>query len=694
MLNDLSLGNSYKTSSSDMLADFYIPCLANSTEYSRATGYFSSALLSLAPVAFADFFERGGHIRLACSPQLTIDDASTLMQSSSSSGANSLNVALRELQLLANSSFDLRGSLARALSSLVNAGSLELQLVMNEIGSGIYHDKYGIFQDLEGEQVSFIGSANESAAAWSGTGNHEQIEVFSSKNLGDRGRITGHADGFERLWSGVDAGLELMPPSEAGALLTSLIPPEPVADILREVRSRVRDRISVSSTKMICLRKYQEQAIKAWKDGGRRGIISFATGGGKTLTALSALQEWLSDGGVGVVLVPSRLLMSQWISEIRSWLSDVLILEVGGTNPKSSWSQDLFRFTQRGLPSKRLVVATYVSAASNEFRERLDLGPHLMVVGDEVHRFGAPNTMKMAEWMHPGAALGLSATPERFGDPEGTQIISDVFGPIIEPVFTLSDAINGPDKVLVPYDYYFEDVELSDDEQFEWDQLSLRIQQDWAINQPGFSESGRLLLIQRARIAKRAIGKAAIAAKIVQENFRLGDRWLVYCEGLDHLRDVRTAISSLTIQGLTIMEYHSQNDEEHMRVLDFFRERGGLLLAIKCLDEGVDIPVINRAIVLSSSSNPREYIQRRGRILRRFPGKDYAQLWDILTFNVDGRPVSVTELTRASEFAETSRNRATKIALADLLHEFEYMFEFDKLEKGFEEDLNGDDDVI
>ena len=690
-LLDLNLKHGYSTSSDDMLSDFYLQCLSRSIDYKRATGYFSSALFTLAPLAFADFFERGGRVQLACSPQITEEDARAL-QLENQSLEDQFAKALLHLQNLAQNPQDPRSVLASALSSLINAGVVELKFLVNTTERGIFHDKYGVFSDAEGNRVSFIGSANESAAAWSGFVNHEQIEVFQSWVAPDRDRIDGHESKFEHLWSGQAKGIAVIESDEVARRVVDRVPPEPIQEILHKLRRQIKSTILVKETSSpIVLRNYQKAVLENWTRAGHRGIVSFATGGGKTLTAISAIKDWVAQGKVAIVLVPSKLLMDQWMDEIRSWLGDTNLLQVGGSVSKAQWSQELYRFTQATVNQKRVIVSTYASATTSEFRELVDNGEHLLLVADEVHRFGSNDARVISEWLKPGAYLGLSATPERYGDPEGTKAILDYFGDVLEPRFTLNDAINGPDKVLVPYEYFFEQVPLTKDEQDEWDSLSERILLDWHINKPVFSEQGKQLLIKRSRISKRALNKTTAAARIIRDNFRRNDRWLVYCESLLHLRSVKEAFESMGIPDLTVMEYHASNSEEHVRVLNFFTNRGGVVLAIKCLDEGIDIPIINKAIIMSSSTNPREYVQRRGRVLRRHPEKVFASVWDLLTFSQEGKPISVNELIRAEEFAKTSQTLSTRLKLEHLIDLNKDMYEFDTDGSSVEDESQGDE---
>jgi superfamily II DNA or RNA helicase len=216
----------------------------------------------------------------------------------------------------------------------------------------------------------------------------------------------------------------------------------------------------------------------------------------------------------------------------------------------------------------------------------------------------------------------------------------------------------------VPYDYDVVTCPLTEDEEGQWQALTARIAQEVARNNGDITDFALHLLRQRARIAKRAAGKAPIAHRILSQHYRPGDRWLIYCNDVDHLREVRRDLEGL---GLDLLEYHSQDAGDHDATLSFFTNRGGVLLAIKCLDEGVDIPLINRALILASSTNPREYVQRRGRVLRRTAGKYSSAIFDVIVTGSDGKAIMPSEVVRAMEFARDSRNVAPSLYLEDLL---------------------------
>ena len=690
-LTDYPFEDGYSTSSHSLLNDFYEPALGLSINYFRAAGYFSSSLFALAPLAYANFVGRQGRIRLLCSPHLTSIDAELFQNLEPDEEIPTREVVENSLRALSESG-DVEAALVRALSSLVASRVLEVQFVVHNHGN-LFHDKVGIFADKQGNFVSFLGSANETHAAWSGNNNHEQIEVFCSWHSDEsRRRAERHLDQFEETWAGLRRGLKVVPAHESAQFINYAIEPGTIDASFEEVRTAIEKAGSKAKPGVKKLRYYQESVLKNWNEQGHRGIVSFATGGGKTLTAINALRQWINEDRPALILVPSELLHKQWLGELVQELVDVPVLKVGAGANRRNWLEKLSAYSSDdGELGPRLILSTYQSAATHAFLSRLRGGNHLLVVADEVHRVGAPDTRKVLENIQAGGRLGLSATPERFGDPDGTSAIFGYFGEVLEPKFSLNDAIR--EKVLVEYDYEIEICPLTEDEQDEWDKLTKAIGQDYIRNNLEFSDYGRHLIRKRAVIGKRAYHKAGIARKILEAKAKPDDRWLVYCNDRNHLNEIRAEIQSLPLQ---IMEYHSENSENHEAILNYFTAKGGVLLAIKCLDEGIDIPAINKAIILASSTNPREYIQRRGRVLRRFPGKFSAQIYDVAVVDEDGLPLTPSEITRAEEFAEGSRNKSSTVALQVMVdsmsgaaNKLEYRADFEEEEATPSEDGDG-----
>jgi len=305
------------------------------------------------------------------------------------------------------------------------------------------------------------------------------------------------------------------------------------------------------------------------------------------------------------------------------------------------------------------------TASSSEFIQACRSGGHLFLVADEVHRLGAPQARRVFE-LDTGPRLGLSATPVRSGDQVGTSAIFDYFEGVIPPPFTLNDAIVA--GTLTPYAYTVQRVRLDADEQNDWNKLTKEIRRQIARSIGATSSKTdlearvKMLLIRRARIIKNARQKVQAAVSIVGSAYKRGQHWIVYCEDQVQLATVRDALRTF---GCTdIFEYHTAMLGDPQRTLDLFEAQGGIIISIRCLDEGVDIPAVSHALILASSKNPREFIQRRGRVLRRSPTKSISHVFDVLVtplFDPDEPPALAIlegELARAIEFGSHAINPA------------------------------------
>ena len=360
--------------------------------------------------------------------------------------------------------------------------------------------------------------------------------------------------------------------------------------------------------------------------------------------------------------MPSNLLSKQWVQELEEMEPKPSILKVGGEDSDSNWKDELPNFTRKAsISTQRIVVAVVNSASSDDFLRFARVDEHTLLVADEVHTTGANNRRKVLT-LEAGGRLGLSATPERFRDEEGTNAIFDYFGAKLEPEFTLKDAQNSDPPRLVTYVYEPETLPLTPDEYQNWlketetigklaAQLNKSPSQD-------LENKLQMALIRRSRIIKSAAAKSDFAITCLVENFEEGQRWLVYCDTQEQLEEIKIKIGNeLSLSGET-SEYTSSMYFDKEATISIFGNRGGILLAIKCLDEGVDIPSITHALILASSLNPREHIQRRGRVLRTAPGKTQAVIYDALISPTETEPNSVLpqDLERAKRFAEDASN--------------------------------------
>lgn len=676
-LDEIQLETGYSSGPEDLLRSFYRPCLQSATEYDRAVGYFRSSLFVVAGVAFSDFANRGGRMRLICSPRLTRQDLEAIQRGLSVRSAleGRINEEFDEiLQAPANV------PAVEFLATLVCAGVLEVRLAFKANDLGLYHNKVGIFTDDESNQVTFLGTANETLSAWCSERNHEGLEVFRSWNTSDSSRVDRHTKYFEDLWNNSHSELEVLELSEVAEHRLSQ---HEVEEGLDEAAARVRNQLEngpgyrgggLAQNVDFQLMEHQKESVEAWFDNGCKGIIKHATGAGKTITALEIVRRWQEEGRPALIVAPTTVLIQQWIEEASAYLGEsVSILQAGGGQARRKWEDALPSYTS-GDPTfgDRITIASLATARTTGFRDRCVQGDHLLVVADEVHTVGSQENRKLCR-IDAGGRLGLSATPERYGDPEGTSRLFEYFGEIVEPVIGLADAIES--GRLVPYDYYPHQVALSVTEQQRWDDLTTKIQRQYA-SLPEDAGGNKIhtdrfthLLIQRASILKQAEAKVDLAARVLRENYDEDERWLVYCDNREQLEKVS---GSLRSEGLPTLEYHSAMDGSRDATMRYFEDRPSIMVAIKCLDEGVDIPSANCALILASSSNPREFIQRRGRVLRSASGKHAAGIHDALVVpsdNGDGetkRPILRTELSRAARFASTARNSAALFRLRQL----------------------------
>lgn len=657
-LGSIGLATEYRTGETDPVTNFYRPCLDLATDYRRAVGYFRSSIFLIVGEDVIKFAKRGGKIRLICSPSITDEDLSSIEEGYSLRGNRTDDALCVEIdRLLVDETTHYR---TRVLATLIAVGALDVRIAVRPSDQGIYHEKIGIFSDNFGNKVSFLGSANETWKGWHERGNLEAIEVFCNwSDTSDVDRCQNHEAYFERLWAGQSKGVEVIAFPEAAKRRIAAVSMDDLEDVDMEEIRAIEKPIVNGRTPL----GHQSKAIADWKAAGCRGVFEHATGSGKTFTALMAVREHVENGLPALIVVPSRLLLEQWDVETRHELPGTTILLAGAGHDR--WKQG---GRLRGMtdPSpdlgKRVLIATMQTASSDKFLALIQGGSHLLVVADEVHQSGSPQNSKLYS-LKSGSRLGLSATPIRYGDPDGTRKMFDYFGPVIPPPVTLQDAIKA--GRLVDYEYKPHAVFLTSEEAEEWKALTLKIRWEMARQDEGadgkkaLSDAAKMLLIRRSRIAKKAKNKIPLASDILKSSFSEGQRWLVYCEDKKQLAEV---IDALKAKGLEPLRYHTDMDGDKAATLAHFKTFGGIMVSIKCLDEGVDIPAVDHALILASSQNPRQFIQRRGRVLRKAKWKNLAVIHDaiVVPVSLEDEPEQTSllksEFVRAIEFAKSAIN--------------------------------------
>lgn len=677
MLSDLKLNVSYRSDSDHLVSDFYVECMKRSNLYRRAVGYFTSYGLAFAAKGVAHLLTNGGRIQLIASPQLTDEDIRAI----SLGYEDRDNVIKRAVAL---TFADVEALITRdrlnALAWLISSGAMEVQLAIKTDKNGvpqrgIYHEKIGIFSDDAGNNVAFSGSPNETIGGL--IENFESIDVYWSWD-DPHGRATRKIHDFEDLWTNKTRNLTVLEFTQVTSeLLESFKKGKPTFDPVEKQGGQTR-QASVPKTPSlpndIQLRDYQLKAIENWFKNNGRGTLKMATGSGKTFIALAIAAKLYQKIALQALIVvcPFRHLVTQWDREARRFGLEPLLAFESRSRWANQLSVELYNASTGATPFI-CVITTNSTFASDAFQSKLRHFPEkTLLVADEVHNLGAKK-LKQALPSSITLRLGLSATPERWFDDSGTNALFEYFGELLEPQFTLKDALEN--KVLVPYRYYPLLVTLTDDEKEEYLRLSSAIARVAHIGESEEEDNPTLenLLIKRSRLIAVAANKLAALREIMRDRVT-GRHMLFYCgdgtveieASSEVLRQIDAVSHVLGYElGLKISTYTADTELEEREHLRERFDSGALqgLVAIRCLDEGVDIPAIQSAVILASSTNPRQFIQRRGRILRRSPNKSEAEILDMIVVPPTEETVSEVErslvrkeILRFVEFADLATN--------------------------------------
>lgn len=697
-LREIQFEADYNKEYINVVEAFYNPCMCASNRYDRITGYFASTIFYICWESIKEFIENKGKIRIVCSPCLSDEDKNAIVAGYDLKQQILEQNIIQEVKKMLES--ESISSSYKALTYLIANNFLEIKIAVpttetpDEIKK-LFHDKAGLFSDGE-DYVGFRGGINETFNGWSQEGNMDSIDVFTSwEESKDAIRVQHIKEYFADLWNkNVRNTLVYDFPEEATKIIVEHSKNYDWDELVKEISIQksksYRWKPNKNSSKD--LREHQLQALENWEKNGRRGVLEHATGSGKTFTAICAIRDSLLKNEIPIVLVPSKELLTQWKTEIENnikGINNLSFLLCGDGN--TSWKTErlLNKITKGMLKKTRyVIIAIMATACSPDFISEIKQGDHIFIIADEVHRMGSRKNREFFN-VYSGPRLGLSATPRRYGDPVGTNAILDYFGGIVQPVFTLNDAIKS--GVLTKYFYYPKTTSLSDIEQEEYDNITKEIKKMVAISggdtdKLNDSNKYKSLLLRRARILKNASSKVNLALDVIQENYKSGQRWIVYCDNKDQLNEV---LSLLLKHDLPAFEYHSAMAGDREETLHYFDECGGIMVSIKCLDEGVDIPATTHALILASSKNPREFIQRRGRILRTHHGKNLAFLYDAVilpTKTEDNNYDSLlcNEFARAIQFGQWAENNTCIAKLKNIAVDFD--IDIDKyIDGGFDD---------
>lgn len=686
-LQDICIAKEYRTLSVNMSQDFYIPLLKEAISYKRAVGFFSSTVLIGIAEGIFHLHKNGGHIQLIASPKLSEEDIVAINKGYQEREQIIQRSLERELQDVEQIFLLNRLNL---LANLIANNILDLRIavVQNSSGIGMYHEKLGLIEDIKGNIVAFSGSMNESANALEA--NYESVDVFCSWYMGDVDRVQCKKQFFEKIWSNTEENIQVYEFPEFEQKFVEKYQKSDLAiAVYKEEQNEyvLKQQIGFIQPETIRLYDYQLEAIQNWQDNGYCGIFDMATGTGKTFTGLGALtrlSQFVSRLAV-IIVCPYQHLVDQWVEDIQMF--GVLPI-VGHSNSKQkNYKQRLqnavfaYQAGQKNFFTFICTNATFRAKWVQAEIEKLTDGTVLMV--DEAHNFGTEALSKTLQKNYK-YRLALSATLDRHCDEEGTKKLRQFFGKTcIE--YGLERAI--AEGKLVPYDYHPVIVYLTEDELHAYQKITLQISRQLRKKNGKFvlTDMAKMLFIKRARIVAGAKNKLEVLREVMKEH-REENYMLVYCgaasvdiEANVDEREQRQidAISKMLNFDLDMRtaQFTSREDtsERKNRIEEFKNKDIQALVAIKCLDEGMNIPEIRTAFILASTTNPKEYVQRRGRVLRRAKGKEKAVIYDFITLP---RPLDDVMYTADS---------LAKHELSLVKHELCRMMEFRDLAKNFYE---------
>lgn len=690
----------YTSEEDDLYKDFYLPALSSAVAYDRAVGYFSIGVLLKAPSALSQLVERDGKVRIVFAKIVSDEDLEQIRKGYEYDFESSTPSFLKIIE-------DNKGSLIeyriRLLAFLLKTNKLEIKIALRR--SGIFHQKIGIMTDASGDRIAFSGSMNETASAFDPEINSEEITIFKSWLPDQLGYLEKHTSDFQKLWDNqssentvvcdlpsvlreeiniISASDDFNPSRDYES---SLVEKFFLEQKVRDSGPRLPDQINGN---VFAVREHQKMALNAWKGSDFRGILELATGTGKTITAIYALTKIseITFGLVAVVCVPYVDLADQWVEELR--LFNINALKCYGS--QAEWGSNLDAYINRNQISQNeflTIVVVNKTFKTGAFRDKISVLDErkLLFIGDECHH----HMSKSYEGFLPKGArykLGLSATPFHYMDTEANDRLKFFYGEVVYR-YSLYEAI--ANEILTPYEYHPIPVTLTLDECDEYFELSEKISRALAVSGgSGLDKDSRLsgLLMRRARLIGTAANKIKAFDDLISLN-GLPKHSLIYCSdgkvseeywdasgnlGEDEVEiKQRFAVGRLLrAKGIPASFFTSdEKRSQRSQILENFKSGEiDALVAIKCLDEGIDVPACSTAYILASSKNPRQFIQRRGRILRKSPGKTKATIYDFVVVLPHGSIGSdekesdffKSELLRVADFAKHSVNHLSSLS--------------------------------
>lgn len=676
-LRDLNLEESYETeeNKTHLLDSFYVPVLEQAEKYYRIAGFFSSTALTVAAQGIAGLIQNQGKMYLLISPQLSRSDYKVIKEHGELREADSI---FQDLDFSGGVSENVQ-----ALAWLLDQGLLEIKFVIGtQSENSLFHQKVGIITDRNKDQISFSGSINESAQGW--LNNIEEFKVFCSWRSGQQGYINSDFSKFLSYWKNERpqiATVYSLPEAVKQKIIQ--VKPDNIMDLSIMKKYR-KGRVGVSGKiNGLSLFPHQQKAVQKWRENNYSLLMEMATGTGKTRTAIGCMLKKLEDKEKLLVIVatPQNTLSRQWMDDFKKLnihLDRQYIIDGSNLQWKHDLKMLLFAFDAE--IRQAVIFTTHSLSSSQKF---IDLimkykgNIKILFICDEVHAIGAS---KQRNALLPcyDYRIGLSATPERLYDEEGSQLIRDYFGNASFE-FTIEDALSTVNPLtnkpfLNPFKYFVHFVDLNENEskklkKYNKDiaRLNQEIEEKKKASLSFEKEKEQLerVYLRRANIVKNAEGKLDALRQLLDQMGSGEIQDMIIFASDKQIEPFMRILADRQITRAKITEEESAKKirrysgltERQQIIDDFAQHRTQVLLGIKCLDEGIDITSARIAVLMANSTNPREYIQRIGRVIR--PGKDKkeSEIFDYFIWQQEGKTALPSELKRAAFIAENAMNR-------------------------------------
>lgn len=656
-LKDIKYEYTYDSDDNDILNDFYIPVLREAKTYDRIAGFFSSTCFGVASRGIKGLIDNHGKMRMIISPRVSKDDAEMIKKASSDPEGFLSETLIKSIDDLDDA---LEKDYVSAMGWMIANGYLEIKIavVLKDSGeimpceeieeAGLFHIKTGIIYDNDNNIISFSGSINESASGW--VRNAEHFDVHRNWIDGHVGFCNQEIERFDSYWSGRKGNTKVynIPSAVEKKLLDNA--PSSIDDIefFKSYKTKKRLNKNDDIEPDISLYSYQKEAFNKWIKNNNRMLCEMATGTGKTRTAIACILHALKTCEKLMVIIscPQNTLSMQWYNDecLKGYKGRKIIADSTNTRWRIDLEDALYDI-QFNTIQNCIVFACSKTFSNSDFIEivkKFENKVNFMLVGDEAHGLGAVKTSKGLLELYK-YRLGLSATPSRWFDDVGTNLLHNYFGnsifefSIYKALHTNREGTTKPFLTQYKYEPVF--VNLTDEEISEYEETTKRIIKTGRFKEVDDKSRERYerLLMYRANIYKNAYEKYSKLVDILNE---IGDDisdTIIFAtdEQIDEVIDI------LSNRGISCARYTQKlgtrklrkygGKSEREQVIQYFKDKTyEVLVAIKCLDEGIDIPSAKRAIIMASSTNPREFIQRVGRVIRTAPNKDQAEIYDMI----------------------------------------------------------------